>query len=177
MDPPESNKNLPAAETQEVAEMQKVAKTQKAWPLQHYWEGEITTGYTNSEKLRKLHQKLFPEFYKDENKRGDDHQWDPIEIKGERMLYSYQRRDGAARDLKKEFPEFEWPEGDVWGSGRREFVQEELLRTGVLSLFAVLKEMRKAHRSYKDEAADAVSKAKEDSDGKGEEMEKLKGDA
>ncbi|KAI4950836.1 hypothetical protein J4E86_007343 [Alternaria arbusti] len=164
MDPPESNKNMPAAETQEVA------KTQKAWPLQHYWEGEITTGYTNSEKLRKLHQKLFPEFYKDENKRGDDHQWDPIEIKGERMLYSYQRRDGAARDLKKEFPEFEWPEGDVWGSGRREFVQEELLRT-------VLKEMRKAHRSYKDEAADAVSKAKEDSDGKGEEMEKLKGDA
>jgi len=118
MDPPERNKNLPAAETQEVAEMQKVTKTQKAWPLQHYWEGEITTGYTNSEKLRKLHKRFFPEFYKNENKREDDHEWDPIEIKGERMLYLYQRRDGAARDLKKEFPEFEWPEKDVWGSYR-----------------------------------------------------------
>ena len=166
MDPSKGNNNMPAA------------KTQKVWRLKHHWEGKITFGYTNCKEMREFHQKLFPKFYEDENKLEDDDEWDPMEVEDEpRSMFKWKRRDGTALDLKKHFPEYEWPEGDFWATQRCEFFQEELLRIGVLNFFSVIKEMRKVYRLSKEGAADAVSKAKEESQGKREENEKLEDDA
>jgi len=55
--------------------------------------------------------------------------------------------------------------------------QEELLWICVLNFFSVLKKMREAYRLSKGGPADAVSKVKEESEGKREENEKLEDDA
>ncbi|KAI4630019.1 uncharacterized protein J4E87_003209 [Alternaria ethzedia] len=169
MDPPESNKNLPAAETVKV------------WRLKHHWEGGIAFGYTNCKEMRELHQKLFPKFYEDENKLEDDDEWDPMEVEDKpKPMFKWKRRDGTAQDLKKHFPEYKWPDGDLWGTLRCEFSQEELLRIGVLNFFSVLKKVREVYLLSKEGAAgaaDAVSKVREKSEGKREENEKLEDDA
>ena len=128
--------------------------------------------------MRELHQELFPEFYKVENKLKDDDEWDPKEVKNEaRSLFKWTHRDGTAQDLKKHFPEYKWPEGDLWGTLRCKSIQEDLLWIGVLNFFSVLKNIREVYRLSKEGAADAVSKAKEESEGKREENEKLEDDA
>ncbi|KAI4653339.1 hypothetical protein J4E93_001102 [Alternaria ventricosa] len=89
------------------------AKMHKVWRLKHQWKGKITFGYTNSKELRELHQKLLPEFYEGKNKLKDDDEWDPKEVED---TCEWRRCNGGALDLQNEFPEHQWPEGDLWAT-------------------------------------------------------------
>jgi len=155
MNPPESNKNLPAA------------KLPKIWKIEHLvgpTKQDTILEFTNCTKLKEHYQDLFPKIVNEDEEKGKgDDRCVLIPVDD---VNKYKYKYGQPGNLRK-LSGLVCPK-DAWITPRCKSIYEELLRAAVLNLFAVLSEMVKVHEDWlgEDNSEDETLEAK----GKGQEI-------